>query len=149
MVHTVFLHRFSIKSSKYTSHFIMLHWSIGQSSGLQIRRLQVRILLPSAKVILLLKFFIFSHFFQKVTFNTKNRHSSNTFWSLQHGVKKLQFLSYSHLKQQLLIWVTLYIVRDNNELYKLATLAALRALSCSPLVGQWDIFVINKDICRT
>ena len=107
MVSPVFLASFSIDSSKYTPKCIKLCWSSGQDSRLHIRRLQVRIL-PSAKIILLLKKNLyFLPFFQNLTFNTKNRHSSNTFWSLQHGVKKLYFLSYSHLKQQLLIWVTL------------------------------------------
>ena len=31
----------------------------------------------------------------------------NTFWLYQHGVKNAYFQSYGHLKQQILIWVTL------------------------------------------
>ena len=36
--------------------------------------------------------------------------AQNTFWLYQHGVRNAYFQSYSHLKQQILIWVTLYLI---------------------------------------
>ena len=41
-------------------------------------------------------------------FFKKNCHISNTFWLYQHGVRNAHRQSYSHLKSEILIWVTLY-----------------------------------------
>ena len=42
----------------------------------------------------------------------KNYRLSNTFWLNQHGVLNAFFQSYSHLKSETLIWVTLYLQDD-------------------------------------
>ena len=49
----------------------------------------------------------FFPFFKNLISNTKNYRLSNTFWSLQHGVRNAQFQCYSYLKWKISIWVTL------------------------------------------
>ena len=53
------------------------------------------------------------YFLKKLFFTIKNYRFSNTFWLYQYGVRNAHRQSYTHLKSEILIWVTLYIVFDN------------------------------------
>ena len=43
-------------------------------------------------------------------FSKINAGLRNAFWLYQHGVRRAKFQSYSNLKREILIWVTLYLV---------------------------------------
>ena len=60
----------------------------------------------------------FFYFFKILFFTPKNYRFSNTFWLYQHGVRNEHRQSYSHLKLEILIWVTLYD-RFSNLQYEL------------------------------
>ena len=60
---------------------------------------------------LLQKLYNFFTFFKNLIFVTKNYRLSNQFWLYKHGVRNALFQTQSHLKYQILIWVTLYITK--------------------------------------
>ena len=69
----------------------------------------------------------------------KNYRLSNQFWLYQHGVRNASFQRQSHLKYQILIWVTLYLVPildhtvwTEGILYKFRM---VDCINCSHIIG--------------
>ena len=67
--------------------------------------------------LLLQKLYIFFTFFKNLTFNIKNYRLSNQFWFYKHGVRNASFQRQSHLKYQILIWVTLYYQEEWFQIF--------------------------------
>ena len=54
------------------------------------------------------RYFVFFYFFKILFFAIKNYRFSNTFWLYHYWVRNAHRQSYTHLKSEILIWVTLY-----------------------------------------
>ena len=76
-------------------------------------------------------------------FFNKNCHLSKPFWLYQHGVRSVQFQSYSHSKSEILIWVTLYFThlqqkeRDILNVFRVKRDRSLLAVSGPKYWPRW------------